>query len=454
MRWKTLKEGIQQLREVAVLEVLFGRDGRHNNDPDKVRCTGQMLWSLANLGPSQYTTFIATTNADAHRETVGSVANKLRNYESMINGPMQAHISAVIKEFKEEMREEIRKVNAAPTAKRKAGQKFPQVHHYLLLFPTPNGPEGSFTVAKSHGTLGGWNARAAAVRDGRPRERSHHGAAGDKRQLRPLTGLAEPPATEPRRQAGARGTGGAGGTGAAGGAGGAGARGDGSTGGAGSMGGAGAAVVPPCGRQAALPSLPPSLPAVQRARRARTAPARILARHGSPVPCLRSLRPSPLRAPLPGTAPDPGAAGRTGRDGPERAEERPPRVRRLRAPRPAGPVSVRAPFSGVGAGRSPRGGRAERARRGPHGAGRSARGGALTGLPRGPHGAGRSRCSPRGRARPAPRRSGPGSSGTPVPVGAVRGERRRSEAGDSNAARAERPGGSGCAHPAGRAVGA
>ncbi|KAF4796006.1 hypothetical protein TURU_088106 [Turdus rufiventris] len=43
MRWKTLEEGIQQLREVAVLEVLLGRSGQHDNDPDKVRCTGQML---------------------------------------------------------------------------------------------------------------------------------------------------------------------------------------------------------------------------------------------------------------------------------------------------------------------------------------------------------------------------------------------------------------------------
>lgn len=64
MRWKTIEEGIQQLREVAVLEVLFGRDGQHDNDPNKVRVRGQMLWSLANLGPSPYTTFIATTNAD------------------------------------------------------------------------------------------------------------------------------------------------------------------------------------------------------------------------------------------------------------------------------------------------------------------------------------------------------------------------------------------------------
>ena len=39
MCWRTLEEGIQQLREVAVLEVLFGRDGQHDNDPDKARCT-------------------------------------------------------------------------------------------------------------------------------------------------------------------------------------------------------------------------------------------------------------------------------------------------------------------------------------------------------------------------------------------------------------------------------
>ncbi|RMC22055.1 hypothetical protein DUI87_02926 [Hirundo rustica rustica] len=105
MRWKTLEEGIQQLREVAVLEVLFGRGGQHDNDPDKVRCTGQMLWKLATLGPSQYATFIATIHPDNNRETVGSVANKLRNYESIISGPMQAQVSAVAKELREKMEE-------------------------------------------------------------------------------------------------------------------------------------------------------------------------------------------------------------------------------------------------------------------------------------------------------------------------------------------------------------
>ncbi|RMC19742.1 hypothetical protein DUI87_03306 [Hirundo rustica rustica] len=105
MRWKTLEEGIQKLREMAVLEVLFGRGGQHDNDPNKVRCTGQMLWNLAALGPSQYATFIATIHPDNNRETVGCVANKLRNYKSMISGPMQAQVSAVVKELREEMRE-------------------------------------------------------------------------------------------------------------------------------------------------------------------------------------------------------------------------------------------------------------------------------------------------------------------------------------------------------------
>ncbi|RMB97594.1 hypothetical protein DUI87_25958 [Hirundo rustica rustica] len=110
MRWKTLEEGIQQLREVAVLEVLFGRGGQHDNDPDKVKCTGQMLWNLATLGPSQYATYIATIHPDNNRETVGSVANKLRNYESIINGPMQAQVSAVAKELREEIREKMEEV--------------------------------------------------------------------------------------------------------------------------------------------------------------------------------------------------------------------------------------------------------------------------------------------------------------------------------------------------------
>ncbi|KAF4803886.1 hypothetical protein TURU_012421 [Turdus rufiventris] len=69
-----------------------------------------MLWNLANLGPSQYTTFIATINADNNQETAGFVANKLRNFESMINDPVQAHVSAMVKKLKEEFKEEMREI--------------------------------------------------------------------------------------------------------------------------------------------------------------------------------------------------------------------------------------------------------------------------------------------------------------------------------------------------------
>ncbi|RMB93014.1 hypothetical protein DUI87_30520 [Hirundo rustica rustica] len=61
------------------------------------------VWDL--IGPSQHTTFIATINADNNLEAVGSVANELRNCESMISGQMQAHVSAVVKELREVMRE-------------------------------------------------------------------------------------------------------------------------------------------------------------------------------------------------------------------------------------------------------------------------------------------------------------------------------------------------------------
>ncbi|RMB88993.1 hypothetical protein DUI87_34642 [Hirundo rustica rustica] len=56
---------------------------------------------------------LQTIHPDNNRETVGSVANKLRNYESIISGPMQAQVSAVAKELRERMEEvteEIREV--------------------------------------------------------------------------------------------------------------------------------------------------------------------------------------------------------------------------------------------------------------------------------------------------------------------------------------------------------
>lgn len=98
--------------------------------------------------------------------------------------------------------------------------------------------------------------------------------------------------------------------------------------------------------------------------------------------------PRPLRASLPGTAPDARTAGRTGRDGPEQSGWKSAAPARS-APR--GRVSVRAPFSDVGGGAPAA---LEPLRAGPAGLSRCSHGPS-----RGCHGFGRSRCSPRRRDR-------------------------------------------------------
>ncbi|RMB96233.1 hypothetical protein DUI87_27296 [Hirundo rustica rustica] len=101
MRWKTLEEGIQQLREVAVLEVHFGRGGQHDNDPDTSQVHRANAVESGNSRTISIRHIHCNNHPDNNRKTVGPVANKLRNYESIISGPMQAQVSAVAKELRE-----------------------------------------------------------------------------------------------------------------------------------------------------------------------------------------------------------------------------------------------------------------------------------------------------------------------------------------------------------------
>lgn len=182
-----------------------------------------------------------------------------------------------------------------------SGAQIPSSPPLPVAFPnTARLGRPSHPPEKRHGSLGGRNARAAAAPALRRQRGTPEGAltpggrprwaAGDKSQLRLLTGPAEPPAPDARRQAG------------------------------GSV-GSGRSGWQRLSRLAA--ARPPPLPAVQRARRAQTAPAGIFARHGSPVPYLPSLYPSP--APRLVTwdssrCPHGGADG-AGRAGAERMEE-------------------------------------------------------------------------------------------------------------------------------------
>lgn len=73
-----------------------------------------MWWSLAHQGRSEHSGLMANMHLKGNQETMGSVASKLRNYRSMVQGLMQTHISAVetlvesLKDDNKKLREEIR----------------------------------------------------------------------------------------------------------------------------------------------------------------------------------------------------------------------------------------------------------------------------------------------------------------------------------------------------------
>ncbi|RMC21209.1 hypothetical protein DUI87_02067 [Hirundo rustica rustica] len=59
-KWSTMEQGIQCLRELAVLEVIFSEDERFPKSPDDVQCTSQMWLRFARLGPEMYSRYLAT----------------------------------------------------------------------------------------------------------------------------------------------------------------------------------------------------------------------------------------------------------------------------------------------------------------------------------------------------------------------------------------------------------
>ncbi|KAJ7412139.1 hypothetical protein BTVI_47262 [Pitangus sulphuratus] len=93
--WNTMEEGIRRLREMTLLEVLFGRDVQATDDLDKVKCTPNMSWVFIRMGPSTHFSYLTSLEAGEKREPVMSIANRLRVYDSMVQGPLQVRISSV-----------------------------------------------------------------------------------------------------------------------------------------------------------------------------------------------------------------------------------------------------------------------------------------------------------------------------------------------------------------------
>ncbi|RMC19569.1 hypothetical protein DUI87_03127 [Hirundo rustica rustica] len=115
--WKTIEQGIQRLREMAVAEMVFSDDINTRN-PDLVSCTSLMWQKLIRLGPLEYASALAVMKREDMEETVLDMAKKLRAYADAVHGPTHTRITAVetrlqkledkIDENHKKLREEIR----------------------------------------------------------------------------------------------------------------------------------------------------------------------------------------------------------------------------------------------------------------------------------------------------------------------------------------------------------
>ncbi|XP_059729002.1 uncharacterized protein LOC132341438 [Haemorhous mexicanus] len=114
---KTIEQGIQRLREMAVAEIVFSGDVTTRN-PDLVPCTSVMWRKLVPLRPHEYASALAIMKRDERDETMLDMAKKLRAYADAVHGPTHARFAAVetrlqkledkIEENHKKLREEIK----------------------------------------------------------------------------------------------------------------------------------------------------------------------------------------------------------------------------------------------------------------------------------------------------------------------------------------------------------
>ncbi|KAK4810702.1 hypothetical protein QYF61_007676 [Mycteria americana] len=102
-KWTTMERGIQYLRELAVLEVIYGdlNDVRSPIDPDEVQCTRPMWRKLVrNAPPSCANSLAILTWKDRDGPTVNEAASNLREYEESISSSFVSAVRELSQEFK------------------------------------------------------------------------------------------------------------------------------------------------------------------------------------------------------------------------------------------------------------------------------------------------------------------------------------------------------------------
>lgn len=90
-----MEQGIQCLRELAVLEIFFLEDERFPKSPDGVQCTSQMWLKFAWLRPEIYSHYLAALQWKEGEDKMDALVNKLRLYKGAVTALLYTHISYV-----------------------------------------------------------------------------------------------------------------------------------------------------------------------------------------------------------------------------------------------------------------------------------------------------------------------------------------------------------------------
>ncbi|XP_062465251.1 E3 ubiquitin-protein ligase AMFR isoform X1 [Pezoporus occidentalis] len=107
VRWTSVERGIQYLRELAVLEVIYDDNEKLSKDPDEVRCTRYMWQKFVQSIPSLYADLLAVMMwKDGEGQTVDELAGQLWRYEAGLSSSLILALEKLSCEF-QRLREDI-----------------------------------------------------------------------------------------------------------------------------------------------------------------------------------------------------------------------------------------------------------------------------------------------------------------------------------------------------------
>ncbi|KAK4807032.1 hypothetical protein QYF61_000361 [Mycteria americana] len=104
-KWTTMERGIQYLRELAMLEVIYGDldNEQLSKDPDEVRCTRPTWRKLVRSAPSSYANSLAIlTWKDGEGPMVDEAASQLRQKEESSSSSLISAVEKLVQRLEED----------------------------------------------------------------------------------------------------------------------------------------------------------------------------------------------------------------------------------------------------------------------------------------------------------------------------------------------------------------